>query len=51
MKLNYFEFLLVNNPIRAYVREKYELPILMCMVGSNILANMENISLRRSEKG
>ena len=34
MKLNYLEFLLVNNPIRAYVQEKYELPILMSMVGS-----------------
>ena len=35
MKLNYLEFLLVNNPIRAYVQEKYELPILMNMAGSN----------------
>jgi len=35
MKLNYLEFLLVNNSIRAYVQEKYELRILMNMVGSN----------------
>jgi ubiquinone/menaquinone biosynthesis C-methylase UbiE len=35
MKLNYLEFLLVNNPIRAYVQEKYELPILMNMVVTN----------------
>ena len=27
MKLNYLEFLLVNNPVRAYVQEKYGLPI------------------------
>jgi len=35
MKLNYLEFLLMNNPIRAYVQEKYELPILMNMLMSN----------------
>ena len=35
MKLNFLEFLLVNNPIRAYVQEKYELPILMNMLTSN----------------
>ncbi|MGD1973250.1 MAG: methyltransferase domain-containing protein [Desulfobacterales bacterium] len=35
MKLNYLEFLLVNNFIRAYVQEKYELPLLMNMVASN----------------
>jgi ubiquinone/menaquinone biosynthesis C-methylase UbiE len=34
MKLNYLEFLLVNNPVRAYVQERYELPILMSMVRS-----------------
>ena len=34
MKLNYLEFLLVNNSIRAYVQERYELPILMSMVRS-----------------
>ena len=32
MKLNPLEFLLVNNPVRAYVQEKYELPILMNML-------------------
>ena len=35
MKLNCLEFLLMNNPIRAYVQEKYELPILMNMLTSN----------------
>jgi ubiquinone/menaquinone biosynthesis C-methylase UbiE len=35
MKLNYLEFLLVNNPIRAYVQEKYVLPILMNMLRLN----------------
>ena len=35
MKLNHLEFLLMNNPIRAYVQEKYELPILMNMLASN----------------
>ena len=34
MKLNHFEFLLVNNPVRAYVQEKYEFPILMNMITS-----------------
>lgn len=34
MKLNHLEFLLMNNPIRAYVQEKYELPILMTMLMS-----------------
>ena len=35
MKLNFLEFLLVNNPVRAYVQEKYELPMLMKMLTSN----------------
>jgi len=35
MKLNLFEFLLMNNPIRAYIQEKYELPILMRMLTSS----------------
>ncbi len=34
MKLNRFEFFLMNNPIRAYVQEKYELPIMMNMLAS-----------------
>lgn len=34
MKLNYPEFLLMNNPARAYVQEKYELPVLMNMLES-----------------
>ena len=29
MKLNSLEFLLMNNPIRAYIQEKYELPLLV----------------------
>lgn len=32
MKLNNLEFLLMNNPIRAYVQENYELPILRKMI-------------------
>lgn len=28
MKLNSLEFLMMNNPIRAYIQEKYELPLL-----------------------
>lgn len=32
MKLNSIEFLLMNNPIRSYIQEKYELPILMNML-------------------
>ena len=32
MKLNRLEFLLMNNPIRAYAQEKYELPVLMSML-------------------
>jgi ubiquinone/menaquinone biosynthesis C-methylase UbiE len=35
MKLNLIEFLLMNNPIRAYIQEKYELPILMDMLTSS----------------
>ena len=35
MKLNQFEFFLTNNPVRAYIQEKYELPILMNMLTSN----------------
>ena len=35
MKLNYLEFLLVNNPVRAFVQEKYVLPILMNMLALN----------------
>lgn len=34
MKLNRLEFLLMNNPIRAYIQEKYELPILVNMLSS-----------------
>ena len=34
MKLNRFEFLLMNNPIRMYIQEKYELPTLMNMIMS-----------------
>ncbi len=34
MKLNPFEFLLMNNPIRAYIQKQYELPILMNMIRS-----------------
>ncbi len=34
MKLNNLEYLLVNSPIRAYLQEKYELPILMNMLTS-----------------
>jgi ubiquinone/menaquinone biosynthesis C-methylase UbiE len=34
MKLNQLEFFLVNSPIRAYIQEKYELPILMNMLTS-----------------
>jgi ubiquinone/menaquinone biosynthesis C-methylase UbiE len=34
MKLNNLEFFLVNSPIRAYIQEKYELPILMNMLTS-----------------
>jgi ubiquinone/menaquinone biosynthesis C-methylase UbiE len=29
MKLNNLEFLLMNNPFRAYIQEKYELPVFM----------------------
>ena len=43
MKLNYLEFLLVNNSIRAYVQEKYELPILMNMVASNAFGSVLEI--------
>ena len=35
MKLNPLEFILVNNPVRAYIQEKYELPILMNMLSLN----------------
>ena len=35
MKLNLLEFILVNNPVRAYIQEKYELPILMNMLSLN----------------
>ena len=35
MKLNNLEFLLVNNPVRAYVQEMYVLPILMNMLPLN----------------
>ena len=34
MKLNNLEFFFVNGPIRAYIQEKYELPILMNMLRS-----------------
>jgi len=34
MKLNNLEFFFVNSPIRAYIQEKYELPILMNMLTS-----------------
>jgi ubiquinone/menaquinone biosynthesis C-methylase UbiE len=34
MKLNRLEFFLMNNPVRAYIQEKYELPILMDMLPS-----------------
>ena len=34
MKLNPLEFFLMNNPVRAYIQEKYELPILMNMLPS-----------------
>ena len=34
MKLNPVEFFLVNNPVRAYYQEKYELSILMNMLPS-----------------
>ena len=35
MKLNPLEFMLINNPIRAWIQEKYELPILMNMLSLN----------------
>jgi len=35
MKLNHLEFFLTNNPVRAYIQEKYELPILMNMLTSS----------------
>ena len=35
MKLNPLEFLLMNNPIRSYFQENYELPILMDMLALN----------------
>jgi len=34
MKLNNLDFFFVNSPIRAYIQEKYELPILMNMLTS-----------------
>jgi ubiquinone/menaquinone biosynthesis C-methylase UbiE len=34
MKLNNLEFFFVNSPIRAYIQEKYELPLLMNMLTS-----------------
>ncbi|MCP5054760.1 MAG: class I SAM-dependent methyltransferase, partial [bacterium] len=34
MKLNTIEFLLMNNPFRSYIQEKYELPKLMNMLPS-----------------
>jgi len=37
MKLNCLEFLLVNNPVRACVQEKYVLPILMNMLLRRVL--------------
>ena len=35
MKLNHLEFFLTTNPVRAYIQEKYELPILMNMLTSS----------------
>lgn len=34
MKLNYFEKLLMNNPIRAFVQSRYEVPLLIKLGGT-----------------
>ena len=43
MKLNRLEFLLMNNPIRAYAQEKYELPILMSMLSATTFSSVLEI--------
>ena len=43
MKLNRLEFFLMNNPARAYVQEKYELPILMNMLTSKTFESVLEI--------
>ena len=43
MKLNNLEYLLVNSPIRAYLQEKYELPILMNMLTSKAFESVLEI--------
>ena len=43
MKLNRLEFFLMNNPIRAYAQEKYELAILMNMLSSNTFGSILEI--------
>jgi ubiquinone/menaquinone biosynthesis C-methylase UbiE len=43
MKLNRLEFLLMNNPIRAYAQEKYELPMLMSMLSATTFSSVLEI--------
>ena len=43
MKLNKIEFIATNNPIRAFIQEKYELKILRAMTPvENALMVLEN---------
>lgn len=37
MKLNYFEFLLMNNPLRELIQKNYEFPALLRMISSRRL--------------
>ncbi|MCX7880513.1 MAG: class I SAM-dependent methyltransferase [Ignavibacteria bacterium] len=43
MKLNRFEFLLMNNPIRAFIQEKFEVQILRKLLGSGKFRNVLEI--------
>ncbi len=43
MKLNRFEFFLMNNPVRRYIQENYELPVLMDMLQPNQFSSVLEI--------
>jgi len=43
MILNKAEFLLMNNPIRAFIQERYEIPILRSLTTSKILSTVLEI--------
>jgi ubiquinone/menaquinone biosynthesis C-methylase UbiE len=47
MKLNNLEFFLMNNPIRAYIQEHYELPILRNMMSSEKFESVLEIGCGR----